>query len=258
VAPFSLSHDATTASNILERIAAARSRGVHLSLAIVGGAHSQYLTDGVFDKSKWTARLQTFNTATIRQAVAQGVSDGTVLVGNVMDEPFHPSWGPKGTLTKAIVDGLCADMKEVFPTLPVGPTHDHRDFEPDKSYRVCDFMLSQYRYMKGDVTAFRDAGLAVAQRDGHKIAFSMNILDGGYRVEGCPVPQTGGAGTYEPNCRMTAAQVREYGRVLGQAGCIMLMWRYDDAFMANPDNAQAFRDVASLLANSPRKSCRRA
>jgi hypothetical protein len=86
-------------------------------------------------------------------------------------------------LTKAIVDGLCAGMKEVFPTLPVGPTHDHRDFEPDKSYRVCDFMLKSVPLHEGDVTAFRDAGLAVAQRDGHKIAFSMNILDGSYRVE---------------------------------------------------------------------------
>jgi hypothetical protein len=255
--PFNLSHDATTASNILTKITEARRQGLHLSLAILGGAHTQYLTNGVFDKSKWTARLQTFNTATIRQAVAEGVSDGTVLIGNVMDEPFHPSWGPAGTLTKARVDSMCADVKAVFPTLPVGPTHDHRNFEPTKSYRVCDFIVSQYRYTKGDVTAFRDAGLALARRDGHAIAFSMNIMDGGYRVDGCPVPATGGPGTYEPNCRMTAAQVREYGRVLGPAGCVMLMWRYDDAFMAKSENIQAFRDVAATLANAPRKSCAR-
>jgi hypothetical protein len=37
----------------------------------------------------------------------------------------------------------------------------------------------------------------------------------------------------------------------------MMMWRYDDIFMANPENAQAFKDLATLLASSPRRSCRR-
>ncbi len=257
--PFSTSQDATTASTILERIAEARTRKVHLMMAMMGGANSQYLTDGVFDRAKWRARLQTFNTSTIRQAVAQAVSDGTVLGTNVMDEPFNPKWGPKGTMTKARVDSLCADVKAIFPTLPVGPTHDHDDFEPTKSYRVCDFIVSQYRKAKGDVSTFRDAGLALAQRDGHAIAFSMNILDGGTpdRDGTWDCAGTGGKGTYAPNCRMTAAQLREFGRVLGPAGCAMLMWRYDDAFMADPDNALAFRDVGSLLVTAQRKSCRR-
>ena len=256
-AMFNVSQDATTASNIVDRIAAARSRGVKLMLAMTGGAHSQYLTNGVFDRSKWDARMASFNTAAIRQAVAAAVADGTIVGDNVMDEPFHPSWG--GTLTKARVDSLCTDVKAIFPTLPVGPTHDNDDFEPTKSYRVCDFILSQYRSAKGSVTTFRDAGLALAQRDGHSIAFSINILDGGTpdRDGTWDCAGTGGKGTYAPNCRMTPAQVREFGRVLGPAGCAMMMWRYDDIFMANPENAQAFKDLATLLASSPRRSCRR-
>jgi hypothetical protein len=57
---------------------------------------------------------------------------------------------------------------------------------------------------------------------------------------------------------MTPEQVREFGRVLGPAGCALMMWRYDSAFMANADNVLAFRDIASLLASLPRKSCKRA
>jgi hypothetical protein len=256
-AEFNLSQDATTASVILDRIAAARSHGVQLMLAMTGGSHSQYLTDGVFDRAKWEARMATFNTAAIRQAVASAVSDGVIVGNNVMDEPFHPSWG--GTMTKARVDSLCADVKAIFPTLPVGPTHDHDDFEPTKSYYVCDFILSQYRTAKGDVTAFRDAGLALAARDHHSIAFSMNILDGGTpdRDGTWDCAGTGGKGTYSPNCRMTPEQIRTYGRVLGPAGCAMLMWRYDDTFMANSENVLAFKDIAALLANSQRKSCSR-
>jgi hypothetical protein len=37
----------------------------------------------------------------------------------------------------------------------------------------------------------------------------------------------------------------------------MMMWRYDDVFMANPENQQAFKDVAARLASLPGKSCRR-
>jgi hypothetical protein len=37
----------------------------------------------------------------------------------------------------------------------------------------------------------------------------------------------------------------------------MLMWRYDDAFMAKSANQSAFRDVGSLLATKTRRSCRR-
>jgi hypothetical protein len=54
---------------------------------------------------------------------------------------------------------------------------------------------------------------------------------------------------------MTAQQVRDWGIVLGSAGCALTMWRYDDAFMSNADNRQAFKDVAARLATLPGKSC---
>jgi hypothetical protein len=71
------------------------------------------------------------------------------------------------------------------------------------------------------------------------------------------VTETGGRGTFNPNCRMTANQVRDWGIILGSAGCGMIMWRYDDAFMSDPNNVQAFRDVAARLAGLPARSCRR-
>jgi hypothetical protein len=257
MAVFNVSMDATTASNILPRITEARTRGAHLMPAMTGGAHAAYLTNDVFDKTKWTARLQTFNTSAIRQAVAAAVADGTIIGANVMDEPFHPSWG--GTMTKVRVDSMCADYKAIFPTLPIGPTHDDDDFEPTKSYRVCDFITSQYRKAKGDVNTFRERGLALAQRDGHSIAFSMNIMDGGDKdLDGVwDCLGTGGMGTYGNNCRMTAAQLKAFGLALLPAGCAALMWRYDDTFMANTGNQAAFKTIADSLSRVTRKSCRR-
>jgi hypothetical protein len=54
---------------------------------------------------------------------------------------------------------------------------------------------------------------------------------------------------------MTAQQIRDWGKVIGQAGCAMLTWKYDAAFMARPDNQAAFSDIAITLAGLPRTSC---
>jgi hypothetical protein len=255
--------------NILARITTARTEGKKLILAMAGG-HDPYLTNGVFDRAKWNAAMQTFNTAAIRDAVAKAVADGTIIGNSVMDEPHvhgygdGNTWGPSGTMTKARVDSMCGYVKNIFPSLPTGVVHQHLVFEPTKSYKVCDFLVSQYSgpTKVGSVTAFRDGGLAYAARDGIAIAFSVNIINGGIQAArdglwNCPLTTTGGRGTFDPNCRMTAAQVREYGITLGLAGCAMVMWRYDAAFMANAANVLAFKDIANKLATAPAKSCRR-
>lgn len=262
---FSLSSQSLTASVIIDRINAARSNKVKLVLAMTGGKHENYLTDGVFDRSKWDARMATYNTAAIKTAVAQGVADGTIVGANVMDEP-HVSgmgdgntWGPAGTMTKVRVDSLCQAVKTLFPTLPVGVAHQHDKFEPQNSYRVCEFLIDQYSSRLGDVTTWRDAGLALGRRDHMAILFSMNIINGGVQdkdgVWDCS--GTGGLGELAPNCSMSPQQLRSYGAVLGPAGCGLLMWRYDVEYMARLENLQAFRDVKALLAGQPARTCGR-
>jgi hypothetical protein len=255
-------------STLVDRISVARSRGMKMMINMTGGPHVNYLTDGVFDMAKWKAKLNSFNTPAIRAAVAEAVADGTLIGNSVLDEPHHyglgdpsNSWGPKGTFTKVRVDSMCADSKAIFPSMPVGVFHDHAVFEPLKAYRVCDFIVDQYAARKGDITKFRDDGLALARRDGHAIAFSLNIIDGGIQAPrdglwNCP-STSGGRGTYEPNCRMTAQQVRDWGILLGSAGCALTMWWYDDAYMADPANQQAFKEVGDRLANVSTSGCRR-
>ena len=265
---FSFSQQSIGPTLIVDRIAAARAAKVKLMLAMTGG-HAPYLStiDGVlqFDRAKWNARMQEFNTPEIRDAIAKGVADGTIVGNVVMDEPNVSgggdgnTWGPVGTMTKARVDSLCGYVKQIFPTLPAGVQHRWDVFEPTKSYRVCDFLSSQYTERAGSVTTFRDGGLALAARDHHAILFSLNILNGGTqdRDGTWDCTGTGGLGTYSPNCRMTASQVRDYGLVLGPAGCAMAMWQYDLGFMSDAGNQQAFKDIGARLATLPRKPCTR-
>jgi hypothetical protein len=264
---FTLSIGAVSNDNILERLEMARAKGKRIILVMTGGAHGQYKTNGAFDMAKWRAKLESYNTAAIKSAVAARVADGTIIGNSVMDEPHNQSagpnsWGPAGTMTKAMVDQMCGEVKAIFPTMPVGVVHPHSIFEPTKSYRVCDFIVTQYAHRKGDVRKFIDEALAMGRRDGHAIAFSMNILDGGVQAErdgrwSCSPALTAGRGTYDPNCRMTPEQVREWGILLGTSGCALTMWRYDAEFMANPENQRAFKDVQSRLSTAPARSCRR-
>jgi hypothetical protein len=159
-------------------------------------------------------------------------------------------------MNKARVDSMAVYAKTIFPTLPMGVGLDYRIWN-EQPFRVIDFQISQYRRAKGNVTAYRDGALALGTRDGHALIFSLNILDGGTPRPDCPVPETGGAGTYGRNCRMTPEQVREYGKVLGPAGCAFTMWRYDSDFMARPENQQVFDELIGTLATLAPRPCRR-
>jgi hypothetical protein len=261
---FNFSLNSISVGVILDRINAARSNNVKLLLAMTGGDHDNYksvINDVYqFDMAKWKAKMNTYNTPEVRAAIAAGVSDGTIVGNIVMDEPSNTSpdntWGPAGTLNKARVDSMAEYVRAIFPTLPIGVTMDYTIW-PDQRYYKLDFIVSQYRWFKGDVTSYRDGALRLGARDGHQVIFSLNILDGGYRISGCPIPQTGGPGTYGTNCRMTPEQVRDYGLVLGPAGCGLVMWHWAADFMANEGNRASFRDIGNRLASLPAKTCRK-
>jgi hypothetical protein len=263
---FNMSLDGYNADNIVARLETARRRKLRLLLNLTGGNHNNYKTNGVFDITKWMAKMQTFNTVYIQAAIAAGVADGIIIGNSVMDEPHNDSpqasWGPPGTMTKSRVDDMCRYVKAIFPTLPVGVVHNHLVFEPERGYSSCDFIVSQYAYRKtkGDVKAFRDGGLAFAARNHMAIIFSLNVLDGGIprKASGtCGIPVTGGPGTYGRNCRMTPEQIRDFGLILGPAGCALNMWRYDREFFNNSANKASFAEVADSLAKVPSKVCRR-
>jgi hypothetical protein len=271
---FTASIGSVTADNIVSQITQARSNRIRLILAMTGGGHDNYMSviNGVFqfDYAKWKAKMDTYNTPAIKDAVAKAVADGSIIGNVVMDEPHaagsstNPkanTWGPAGTMTKARVDAMCAYVKSMFPTMAVGVVHHASAFEPTKLYSTCEFISAQYAARQGDVTAFRDVNLSYAERDGIEVVFAMNNLNGGVQDKDgtwdCTGPGQGGLGQWEPLCRMTPEQIRTNSRVLGTAGCALLFWRYDSSFMASAVNQQAFRDVATMLAATPGKSCKR-
>lgn len=264
--PFTASQNYTSPANLIPTILAARARGQHLVLALTGGAPSQYSTNGKFDLAKWKARIDQYNTAPLKAAVAAAVSDGTVLGNSLMDEPEHRNWG--GVMTKPTLDSMAAYAKQVFPTLPMGPSHGPNGYylwRPTERYRVVDYVLNQYNFWvtNGNIAAWRDKVLAQARLDGNiAVAFSINLIDGGQNAprDGrwvCPAGTSDGRGNYDPACRMTAAQIRDWGLALGPAGCFMAMWELNDVTFAKAANLAAMAEVADSLARVPRRRCAR-
>ena len=261
--PFTGSHNYITADGIVQQISNARAIGQRLVLAMAGGSSTQYTTNGQFDMTKWKNKMNTYKTTAIKNAVANGVYDGTIIGDMLIDEPETKQWG--NVLTKPMIDQMATYVKNIFPMLPVGvnhgpPAYQWRTWE---RYKVVDYATYQYvHYVTlGDVWAWRDAVLARARADGVTPAFSLNILNGGVKDRDgtwdCTGPGQAGLGTRFPNCRMTPDQVRNWGKALGPYGCFMTMWRYDGTYMSKAVNVDAFKYLATLLASKPRRSCKR-
>ncbi|HEY8257364.1 MAG TPA: hypothetical protein VIG08_06880 [Gemmatimonadales bacterium] len=253
-----LSIDGYSSGTIVSRLAQARTKGMHVLMNMTGGDHKNYISDGHFDMARWQAKMNSYNTPTIRAAIAQAVADGTIIGNSVMDEPQNTTpgkaWGPAGYMTKAKVDEMCRYVKSIFPTMPVGVVHDHRVLEPEKNYAICDFIVSQYRLAKAPIAEFRDGGVAFARRSHISIAFSLNILHGGTPGTSCAKYGDDPRGVL---CPMSPEQIKSWGTMLGTAGCALTMWRYEQGFIAKPENQSAFRSVAESLSRLPRRGCTR-
>ena len=100
--PLTNAQNCVAPSYIVRLISAARSQGQSLLLQMTCADPSEFKSGGKFDLNKWKSRMNQFNTSTIRNAIAAGVSDGTVIGNSMFDEPERSaSWG---TMTKAVIE----------------------------------------------------------------------------------------------------------------------------------------------------------
>jgi hypothetical protein len=245
---FKLALDNVDPGNIIAHLNLARANRIKFVVAMTGGAHSNYLTNGKFDFTKWKNRQNLFNTQAIKDSMRIAVADGTVIFAELMDEPNHregpppgvPDWG--GVMNHAMLDSMSRYTKAIFPTLKTGVVVRY-DWQQNQDYQSVDVIVSQYGLQTETlgVAAYRDAAVASAQDQQVGLMFSMNLLDGGDEDSGS----------------MTATQIRTWGQTLLSASyaCGLTMWKWDNAFMESQANQTAFRDVAATAAARAAKPC---
>jgi hypothetical protein len=255
---FSASMNPESPEGIVRRINAARALGHRLILAMTSGKHTRYLTNGKFDLLKWTSRQSLYDsTPGVKEAIAAGVADGTVIGADIMDEPQHPSWN--NSVSRPLLDSMAAYVKNIFPTLPVGVSV-RLDWRPTEKFTRIDFVTTQYVASYGPIATWRDSALARAKRNGVAVVFSLNVLNGGAgfgeTAESCAAKLTGGVGGIG-RCRMSAEQLRAFGMSLVSSGCGLVFWKFDSAYVSKPENLAALNDLARVSSQVPATPCRR-
>jgi hypothetical protein len=157
-------------------------------------------------------------------------------------------------------------VKSIFPTLPAGVIHGPPGYKwrATERYTKVDYVIYQYSHYitSGNIVAWRDAVLAQARLDGVRPGLSLNVLNGGRQdwdsgFYDCAGAGQAGRGTYQPNCQMTADQLRTWGKALTPYACFMMLWRYDPAYKAKSANQLAFKEIAALAASKPKPTCKR-
>lgn len=286
--PFSGTRDNLTPANIVARLATARDSGIVVMSNMTGGSHTQYLVNGVFSFNVWKTYMDKFKTTAIIAAVAEAVNGGWLIGNSMVDEPNNSSWGA-GAFTKSLIDQMAVYGRGIFlPSVyvPMGVVSRYDWFARTK-YTQCDFTNMQYSFRlpiastsfdgtfmpadPGNVALFISRGLAQSAFDGTAPSFGMNVLGGGFRypedpfitTPSCPIPHTGGIGegfATSNNCKMTPAQIEDYGIPLSDAGAILTYWSYlsdEVAFFTDPDNVAAFQAVLDHANTLSKLSLRR-
>jgi hypothetical protein len=243
---FTAGHSYADPKGLVALLAKLRANNQRAFLALTGGKHDQYITDGKFDLDKWKAGTARYSTPALRAALELGVADGTILGYNMLDEPPHPSWG--GVFTKALVDSMAAYCKSLFPFMPCGVTVDYR-WRPAERYQLVDFIVAQTWMETQSPTAFRDSAVAMAQRNGVALVLSLNLF-GAARTPGCERRRN--------QCLMRPAEVREWGRAFltEPYACAVMMWRYEAPMWGRPEYQAQFHDLSSVAGQRVAKSCR--
>jgi PKD repeat protein len=200
-------------ADIIRWIDAARAAGTKLILMMTGGSASAFLTNSKFDVLKWQARMDTYNTAAIRSAIAAAVLDGTVVFCDILDEPQSSNWGSNpgtGWITKPMLDDMATYVKSIFPTLPCFCSVRHNYRLTDTPYRVLDGVTTQWIQdfespgQFGSIVNWRNQAYSNLLPDRVQILFSMNIGNGGagFNLTQCDNPPTGGDGADPGRCAM--------------------------------------------------------
>lgn len=224
-----------------------------------------YRTDGEFDIVKWKAQMSLYNTTPIKNAVAAAIANGTLLGHSVMDEPTHPTWGPVGHMTKAVIDEMVRHSKSLgggWADVATGVLCDgdwrfDGDEGVDEHYEDADFIINQtwHTDFTAGPTAFvtqtldLQAAERLASADGKCVAVCNSInLYAGRTTGGCTLAPSGG------HCLITPADLEDWGLELGRAGCGLLMWKYHSSIWARPLHVAAMASVSADLAAQPQKT----
>jgi hypothetical protein len=169
----------------------------------------------------------------------------------MIDEPSDPSnWGGR-PIPYSTLEAAAKHSKSLWPKLPtLLRTKPSWLAKAPFKWQYLDAGWSQYTARFGDVTRYRDAEANAARRANLKVAWGLNVLDGGNG-------SSGWRGTKPRVYNMSAAELLKYGKSLlaASGGCAFLMWRFDNTYLKRNGILPAMKTLRSLAGSRPTTRC---
>jgi hypothetical protein len=215
---------------------------------------------GAFSLELWKTCFRQFayDDPQARELITEAGDNGTLLAIYLLDEPNHPRrWGPRGTVTQAMVEEMAAYSKSLFPRIPtVVRASPEWLAEGNVTYRALDGAWAQYRRNRGPIEEYIRKHTEKARELGLCLVFSLNIIDGG--TTDAADPMFSGWDSGRKLYEMSPAEIISYGLPMVQAQPWAVgAWDYRPAYLSKPGVREAM-DSLGRAAQKATWSCSRA
>lgn len=223
----------------------ARSRGARVFVQLAGGV-ANYKTGSKFDLAKFKKMLDQYKGLNLDSYIADGTLAGHMMI----DEPSDPSnWGGK-PIPYSTLDEAARHSKSIWPNLPT-LLRSKPSWLAKYGWKHLDGGWAQYAARFGDINRWRDTEARAANNANLKVAWGLNVLDGGNG-------SSRWRGTKSGAYNMSPAELKKYGSSLLAApgSCAFLMWRFDNTYLGRSGIKTAMKDLRQVASSKATTTCK--
>jgi len=237
---------AIPANQLVQELAAIKSRGGRVVLMFAGEQSYYKNGDGTFSLAKWEDRIDRYRGVNF----SSYVNDGTVIGHYLIDEPYDPSnWGGQ-PIAGSTLDQMAKYSKSIWPTMATIVRAEPSRIRWSGTYQYLDAAWAQFENPRGikDINQFTRENVADAQQMGLALVVGLNISKGAPPLIG---PGQGGS-------PMTPSEVKEWGGALLSSSypCAFISWQYDGQLLSSSGMAAAMDYLRDKAQNRATKTCK--
>src|SRR5262245_979011 len=234
------------AGQLLEELAAIKSRGGKVVLMFAGPQDNYKNSNGTFSYAKWQDRIDNFRNVNF----SSYVNDGTVIGHYLIDEPYDPANWAGEPIPGSMLDQMAKYSKSIWPSMATIVRAEPTRIKWSGTYQYLDAAWAQFENPRGlkDINDFLRENVTAAQQMGLALVVGLNISKGAPPFIG---PGQGGS-------PMTPDEVKNWGGVLLSSSypCAFISWQYEDRLLSSSGMGAAMDYLRDKAQNRATKTCK--
>lgn len=225
-------------NQLLEELAAIRSRGGRVVLMFAGSQPNYLNSDGTFSLSMWKDRIDRFRPVNFDSYI----NDGTIIAHYLIDEPYDPANFAGQPVPGATLEAMAKYSKSIWPNMVTVVRAEPTKIKWSGTYQYLDAAWAQYLARKGDVNSYLQENVSTARQMGLGLIVGLNLLDGGNPHQ----------------TPMSPSEVQSYGSALLSSSypCAFISWEYNTTFLNTSGMGAAMDALRAKAQNRATASCR--